>query len=97
MMVYRGHLIAKSEERHPENGKPLYTISELKAPTTPPLLVTQDECIKYVRHVEPYNLGNRIDPYGRKRSQFRKPHTSTAREIKAKASYGEMKYANYET
>lgn len=98
MMVMRGHLICKSDYKHPETGKPLYTITELKQPTDPPLLTTVEQCKKYIMEKEPYDVGNRIDAWGRKRKDFNKySHKASKTSAKKMESYYGRFCAGYET
>lgn len=76
MMVYRGHLISPTDHKHPETGKPLYSISELKPPLTPPLLTSQKACVAYIKEVDPWDIGERVNAYGQKRKNWRPPHSS---------------------
>ena len=95
MMVYRGHMIAQSDERDPETGKLLYGISELKAATTPPLFVTQSACIAYIKQVEPWDQ-IRVNAYGQRRDQFRPPKKKDKRYDR-NSYFLEARYGRYET
>ena len=98
MMVYRGHLIGPSDEKHPETGKTLYGISELKPALTPPLLISENACREYIKQVEPWDKRDRVDAYGRKRWKFEQP-----KKKKRDTRFGrctkflEVKYGSYET
>lgn len=95
-VVCRGHLIAPSDYKHPETGKTLYSISELKPALTPPLFTTQKECLAYVREVEPYDVANRINAYGEKRKDFRH-RRPTNRSGKIMEAYYGRTCSGYET
>lgn len=99
MIVYRGHLIARSDnERHPETGKLLYSISELKPALTPPLLTSQEECKEYIKELEPYTIENRIDAYGFKRRDYaRQHHNRRNRSAQKMEAYYGRTCAGYET
>ena len=94
-MVYRGHMIAQSDERDLATGKLLYGISELKAATTPPLFVTQKACVEYIQKVEPWDQ-IRVNAYGQRRDQFRAPKKRDKRYDR-NSNYMEAKYGRYET
>ena len=82
MTVYRGHLISRSDERHPKNGKRLYSISELKTATEPPLLVTQLECVAYIKEKDPWDKSLRIDPYGFRAGSKKKADWFRTKELR---------------
>ena len=97
-LVYHGHMIGRSDEKHPETGKTLYGISELKKPLDQPLLTTIKQCKQYIREVDPYDIGERVDAFGCKRKDFdkRRHKGSRASATKMEAYYGRI-FAGYET
>ena len=97
-IVYRGHMIGPSDEKHPETGKPLFSISELKPATTPPLLTTQLECKQYIKQVEPFNTKNRIDPYGYRVGDYHMiNHSRKDKRVERTQAYFRNKFGSCET
>ena len=92
--IYRDHVVCRHEElRHPEKNLPLYSISKMKDALEEPLITSMNAAMEYIKQKDPYDIGERVDAYGRKKKNFSKRTGRRARGTE----YLEARYGNYET